>query len=229
MTNQTHDTGAGKATIRSRLLAARRELAPADRAALSAAACSLLLAHLEADPGWGPDAHGAPTPAPDSAPGSAPDPGPGIVAAYASFGTEPDTGPLLAGFLARGVRVLMPILGNDNDLAWGWYSGPDSLVRGNSGPMREPASSLGKEAVLRAAAVVVPGLAVDAHGMRLGRGGGSYDRVLARIAALPADRRPRTYALLYPAEVGVHVPTDRHDQPVDAAATAERVHIFGVS
>lgn len=229
MTNQTHDTGAGKATIRSRLLAARRALAPADRSALSAAACSLLLAHLEADPGWGPEAHRAPAPAPDSAPGSAPDLGPGIVAAYASFGTEPDTGPLLAGLLARGVRVLMPILENDNDLAWGWYSGPDSLVRGNSGPMWEPADSLGREAVLRAAAVVVPGLAVDAHGMRLGRGGGSYDRVLARIAAQSAGRRPRTYALLYPAEVGVQVPTDRHDQPVDAAVTAERVHIFGVS
>ena len=228
MTNQTHDTGAGKATIRSRLLAARRALAPADRAALSAAACSLLLTRLGTDPGRAPEADLAPIP-PDSAPSPEPGPGPGIVAAYASFGTEPDTGPLLAGLLARGVRVLMPILENDNDLAWGWYSGPDSLVRGNSGPMSEPAVSLGKEAVLRASAVVVPGLAVDTRGMRLGRGGGSYDRVLTRIAARPAAERPRTYALLYPAEVGVEVPADPHDQPVDAAVTAERVHIFGVS
>jgi 5-formyltetrahydrofolate cyclo-ligase len=201
MTNQTHDTTGGKATIRSRLLAARRALAPADRAALSAAACSLLLARLEPGP-------------------------PGIVAAYSSFGTEPDTAPLLAGLLDRGVRVLMPVLENDNDLAWGWYSGPDSLVRGNAGPMREPAVPLGREAVLRASAVVVPGLAVDGHGMRLGRGGGSYDRVLARIAARPAAERPRTYALLYPGEVGVDVPADAHDQPVDAAVTAERVHLF---
>jgi 5-formyltetrahydrofolate cyclo-ligase len=203
MTNQTHDTAAGKATIRSRLLAARRALAPEDRSALSAAACALLLAALDAGP------H------------------PETVAAYSSFGTEPDTGPLLAGLLARGVRVLMPILENDNDLAWGWYSGPDSLVRGNAGPMAEPAVSLGREAVLDAALVVVPGLAVDPRGLRLGRGGGSYDRVLARIAARPSAARPRTYALLYPGEVGVAVPADRHDQPVDAAVTAEGVHDFG--
>lgn len=201
MTNQTHDTTGGKATIRSRLLAARRARTPADRAALSTAACSLLLTHLEPGP-------------------------PAVVAAYSSFGTEPDTGPLLAGLLDRGVRVLMPILENDNDLAWGWYSGPDSLVRGNAGPMLEPAASLGTEAVLRASAVVVPGLAVDARGVRLGRGGGSYDRVLARIAARPAAERPPTYALLYPGEVGVDVPADAHDQPVDAAVTAERVHLF---
>lgn len=201
MTNQTHDTTGGKATIRSRLLAARRARTPADRAALSAAACSLLLTRLDPGP-------------------------PAVVAAYSSFGTEPDTGPLLAGLLDRGVRVLMPILENDNDLAWGWYSGPDSLVRGNAGPMLEPAASLGTEAVLRASAVVVPGLAVDARGVRLGRGGGSYDRVLARIAARPAAERPPTYALLYPGEVGVDVPADAHDQPVDAAVTAERVHLF---
>lgn len=211
MTNQTHDTSAAKATIRSRLLAARRALAPADRAALSAAACSLLLAELDR----------AQLPVPRQ-PGDA---GP-VVAAYSSFGTEPDTAPLLAGLLARGVRVLMPILENDNDLAWGWYTGPDSLVRGNAGPMTEPAASLGTGAVLEASAVVVPGLAVGPDGLRLGRGGGSYDRVLARIAACPEDARPRTYALLYPGEVGIEVPADQHDKPVDMAVTADGLRGF---
>jgi 5-formyltetrahydrofolate cyclo-ligase len=217
MTNQSNDTAAAKGTIRSRLLAARRECAPAQRAAWSEAACARLLEPILEHVG-----------AADTETG-------GIVAAYASFGTEPSTGPLLAGLLDRGVRVLLPILENDNDLAWGWYSSPDSLVRGNSdgeplpqppGPIPEPAVSLGVEAVLDADVVVLPGLAVDGRGMRLGRGGGSYDRVMARLASQPSAERPWTVVLLYPGEVGIPVPAEPHDHAVDAAATAEGMTWF---
>lgn len=198
MTNQANDMTADKATIRSRLLAARRVCAPGVRAEWSAAACALLL---------------------DAAAGA------GTVAAYASFGTEPDTAPLLVGLAARDVRVLLPILENDGDLAWGRYSGPDSLVRG-TGSILEPADSLGVHAVLDADIVVLPGLAVDPLGMRLGRGGGSYDRVMARIASAGRAARPWTVALLYPGEVGVAVPAEPHDRPVDAAATANGMTRF---
>jgi 5-formyltetrahydrofolate cyclo-ligase len=205
MTNQSNDTAADKGTIRSRLLAARRERAPHLRAELSRAACARLLDRAG-------DAR--------------------VVAAYSSFGTEPDTGPLLAGLLERGVRVLLPSVLDDNDLAWGWYTGPDSLVRGNlgTGSIAEPADLLEPSAVLDADIVVLPGLAVDARGMRLGRGGGSYDRVLARIAsAATADPavRPWTVVMLYPDEVGVRVPAEAHDFPVDAAVTAEGTTSFG--
>ena len=153
-----------------------------------------------------------------------------MVAAYASFGTEPDTGPLLAGLQDRDIRVLLPILENDMDLAWGWYSGPDSLVRRKFGdrpnPIPEPAESLGLQAILKASVVVLPGLAVNPSGTRLGRGGGSYDRVLARISALPAEKRPWTVALLYPGEIGIEVPAEAHDFAVDAAVTAEGLTRF---
>jgi 5-formyltetrahydrofolate cyclo-ligase len=63
--------------------------------------------------------------------------------------------------------------------------------------------------------VLVPGLAVDRRGVRLGRGGGSYDRVLARLVG-----RAFTCVLLHDGEVlDLPVPRDRHDVPVDAAAT----------
>ena len=63
----------------------------------------------------------------------------------------------------------------------------------------------------------LPGLAVDARGMRLGRGGGSYDRVLARLERAGAD--PALVVLLYDAEIVERVPEEAHDRPVHAVVT----------
>jgi 5-formyltetrahydrofolate cyclo-ligase len=150
------------------------------------------------------------------------------VAAYVSVGSEPGTPALLDALRARGVRVLLPVLLPDNDLDWGAYTGPDSLVsvrHGGKMALLEPAGErLGPEAVGQADAVLLPGLAVDAHGMRLGRGGGSYDRVLARLERAGAD--PALVVLLYDAEVVEHVPGEPHDRPVHAVVTPSGVHRF---
>ena len=66
----------------------------------------------------------------------------------------------------------------------------------------------------RHAVVLVPAVAVDRTGLRLGRGGGSYDRALARVG--PAIL---TVAPLYDSEVLPTVPAEPHDQRVRAAAT----------
>ena len=80
--------------------------------------------------------------------------------------------------------MLLPLLRPDGDLDWASYEGPDSLVAGPRG-LREPGEPpRGVDAVARADAVLVPALAVDAAGRRLGRGGGSYDRALARVGPL---------------------------------------------
>ncbi|NYV75509.1 5-formyltetrahydrofolate cyclo-ligase, partial [Streptomyces sp. UH6] len=63
------------------------------------------------------------------------------------------------------------------------------------------------------------------RGMRLGRGGGSYDRVLARLAA--AGATPALVVLLYDTELRDTVPTEPHDRPVTAAATPSGLHPFG--
>ncbi|MGW7294100.1 5-formyltetrahydrofolate cyclo-ligase [Streptomyces xiamenensis] len=150
------------------------------------------------------------------------------VAAYVSVGHEPGTGALLDALRERGVRVLLPVLLADDDLDWGGYEGPGALVeteRGGRMRLREPGGErLGREAVLSADVVLLPGLAVDAHGVRMGRGGGSYDRVLARLAAAGAD--PAAVVLLYGHEVVDRLPVEPHDRPVRVAVTPEGVHRF---
>ncbi|MEE1755835.1 5-formyltetrahydrofolate cyclo-ligase [Streptomyces sp. SP18CS02] len=139
------------------------------------------------------------------------------VAAYVSVGSEPGTRALLDALRARGVRVLLPVLLPDNDLDWAAYEGPERLVRAGRGLLEPSGPRLGVDAVVGADAVLLPGLAVDARGMRLGRGGGSYDRVLARLARAGAD--PALVVLLYADEVVERVPEEPHDHPVHAAVT----------
>ncbi|WP_373569306.1 5-formyltetrahydrofolate cyclo-ligase [Streptomyces sp. FXY-T5] len=152
----------------------------------------------------------------------------GTVAAYVSVGSEPGTRALLDALHARGVRVLLPALLPDNDLDWGAYEGEGSLARVQHGgrmALFEPAGErLGPDAVTSADAVLLPGLAVDARGMRLGRGGGSYDRVLARLER--AGAHPALVVLLYDSEVVAHVPEEPHDQPVHAVVTPSGVRRF---
>jgi 5-formyltetrahydrofolate cyclo-ligase len=61
--------------------------------------------------------------------------------------------------------------------------------------------------------VIAPALAVDRGGNRLGRGGGSFDRALARVGPLIP-----VIALLYDDELLEHVPAEPHDRPVRAVA-----------
>ncbi|MFG2603905.1 5-formyltetrahydrofolate cyclo-ligase [Streptomyces sp. NPDC048514] len=150
------------------------------------------------------------------------------VAAYVSVGAEPGTPALLDVLRARGVRVLLPVLLPDNDLDWGEYTGPHSLARVRHGrrmALYEPSGErLGPDAVAEADVVLLPGLAVDSRGMRLGRGGGSYDRVLARLER--AGLRPRLVVLLYDTEVVAHVPGEGHDKPVHAVVTPSGARRF---
>jgi 5-formyltetrahydrofolate cyclo-ligase len=137
----------------------------------------------------------------------------GTVAAYMSVGTEPDTGGLVYALWKRGTYVLLPLLRADHDLDWASYEGPDSLRPGPHGLLEPTEPPRGVTAVTSADLVIVPALAVDRGGMRLGRGGGSYDRALARVgAAVP------TIALIYDDELLEEVPAGPLDQPVRMVA-----------
>ncbi|MFE6739123.1 5-formyltetrahydrofolate cyclo-ligase [Streptomyces tubercidicus] len=149
---------------------------------------------------------------------------PTTVAAYVSIGGEPSTRALLDLLRAEGVRVLLPVLLADNDLDWALYEGADGLVRAGRGLLEPDGQRLGPEAVTEADVVLLPGLAVDRGGLRLGRGGGSYDRVLARLAR--AGARASLVVLLYDAEVLAEVPAEPHDRHVHAAVTPSGVHRF---
>jgi 5-formyltetrahydrofolate cyclo-ligase len=144
------------------------------------------------------------------------------VAAYVSVGTEPGTGPLLERLLALGRRVIVPVLLPDYDLDWAVYDGPAGVVRARAGLLEPTGPRLGLEAVATADAVLTPGLAVDRTGLRMGRGGGCYDRVLGRVPV-----GTFTCTLLYPGELLDEVPAAPHDRRVTAVATPEGVIRLG--
>ncbi len=138
------------------------------------------------------------------------------VAAYVSVGREPGTGPLLAALAEAGKRVILPLLQPDDDLDWAVYRGPDSLVPARRGLLEPVGTPLGPDAIGTADCVIVPGLAVDRTGLRLGRGGGSYDRALGRVPV-----GTFTCVVLHASEVRDEVPADPHDRQVTAVVTEE--------
>lgn len=188
-----------KGALRAELLSARRGRTPQERAAAARA-----LADRVADL---PEVRAA-----------------GTVAAYVSMGTEPGTRDLIDALRAAGTRVLLPVLMADNDLDWAEYEGPQALERTDRGLFEPTGARLGPDAVTRARVVLLPGLAVDGRGLRLGRGGGSYDRVLARLER--AGGLPALMVLLYANEVVARVPREPHDHPVHFAVTPEGIHRF---
>jgi 5-formyltetrahydrofolate cyclo-ligase len=138
------------------------------------------------------------------------------VAAYSSFGTEPPTDSLLEALRAAGKRVLLPVVLDDLDLDWAEYGGPESLgftLRGMAEPVGE---RLGPDAIGSADVMLVPALAVARDGVRLGKGGGSYDRALARTRS-----GALVVALLWDGELhdAGDLPAEPHDCPVDAVVT----------
>jgi 5-formyltetrahydrofolate cyclo-ligase len=129
-----------------------------------------------------------------------------VVALYLSFATEPDTGPLIGWLADQRVRVLAPTLLPDADL--GWMDVPHG-------------APLGLDAITDADVILVPALAADVRGHRLGRGGGSYDRALSRV-------RPEqtVLAVVHDDEVLAAVPFEPHDRMVDGVLTPSGVRYF---
>jgi 5-formyltetrahydrofolate cyclo-ligase len=141
-----------------------------------------------------------------------------VVAAFAPTPEECDIDAFLRGLLERGVGLLLPWVDGDDlrlarvrdlarDLVPGWRD-----LREPDPHQRRPARPD------RVEGAVVPGLAFDAAGHRLGRGGGHYDRLLARLA-------PGTpvVGVAFDLQVVPRVPTEPHDRPVSVIVTERRV------
>ena len=148
------------------------------------------------------------------------------VSVYASRVTEPGTGPLLEALAARGVRLLLPVLGSGLQRDWAEYAGPDDLRERAPGRPPEPGGpTLGAATLADADVVIAPALAVDTTGARLGQGGGWYDRALEHL-------RPGApvVALVFPEELydaeKRPLPRERHDRLVDAVATPLEWHLI---
>lgn len=143
------------------------------------------------------------------------------ICAYVPVGGEPGSPAMLDHLVRRGVRVLLPVVATAADhtplpLRWGDYR-PGALVTGRYGLLEPAPPALPETALADAELIVVPALAVDRRGVRLGRGGGFYDRSLvlaapdARLVALVRDR-----------ELLDELPAEPHDVPMTHAIAPGR-------
>ncbi len=132
------------------------------------------------------------------------------VCAYVPVGSEPGTVEFLDRLRAAGATVLLPIARAPGPLDWARYDG--ELVPAPFRLREPPGPRLGIEAVAAADVVLVPALAVDRRGVRLGRGAGHYDRTLARAGG-------RLIAVVFDDEVVEQLPAEPHDVRVGWALT----------
>lgn len=134
------------------------------------------------------------------------------VCAYVASVAEPGSLAMVEALRSHGLRVLLPVVVGDG-LDW---AGFDGRLRVGAFGLREPVGPLlGAEAVGSAALVLVPALAVDHSGVRLGKGGGYYDRALG-LAAGPV------VAVVRDEEFVPSLPAEPHDVRVDAVLTPGR-------
>ncbi|MDD4867729.1 MAG: 5-formyltetrahydrofolate cyclo-ligase [Mycobacterium sp.] len=147
--------------------------------------------------------------------------GAGTVCAYAPVRTEPGSIGMLDMLRRRANRVLLPVVRTDADdrplpLQWGEYR-PGALLPAPLGLLEPPEPWLPASALAEAGLVIVPALAVDRRGMRLGRGAGFYDR------SLPGrDPQARLIAVVRDAELVDELPAEPHDVPMTHALTPGR-------
>jgi 5-formyltetrahydrofolate cyclo-ligase len=189
-----HVATAGKTALRERLLAARRRVADDVRADEARS----LTEHLDAAVSSG-----------------------STVCAYVPVGSEPGSIEMLDLLLRRTARVLLPVARTSADdspvaLQWGEYR-PGHLVAARFGLLEPAEPWLPATTLAQASMVLVPALAVDRAGVRLGRGRGFYDRTLVH-----RDRRARLIAVIRDEELLDELPQEPHDVPMTHALTPGR-------
>lgn len=140
------------------------------------------------------------------------------VCAYVPVGSEPGSLELVDSLHLRGVRVLLPVARRDNagsplPLRWGEYV-PGTSIQARFG-LREPAGPWSApETIADATMLLIPALAVDRAGMRLGRGAGFYDRSLPL-----ASPSALLVAVVRDDELVDRLPGEPHDVPMTHALT----------
>lgn len=138
---------------------------------------------------------------------------PGLVAGYVELGGEVDPAPILDVLRASGWEVALPKTAGPH-LSFHRHR-PGAALRAGQGGVMEPVAAA-KAAPGEVSLAIVPGVAFDRQGGRLGRGGGHYDRWLA------AFRGP-ALGLCYEEQVVAAVPLGSHDRRVSHLATEEGV------
>ncbi len=141
-----------------------------------------------------------------------------VIAAYASDGTEPDLMPLLKRAASEGKTVCLPRCRRDLCYEMAAADGAFSLVEGKwKMPEPPPCAGTVPDSELKSALWLVPGVAFDKNGGRLGRGKGIYDRLLEHAAGIVAG-------IFYECQKTAALPVEPHDRPLDLVVTERAVY-----
>lgn len=182
---------AAKRQLRREMRELRRRVGPALRQAVGEAVARHVLAWPELRPGR-------------------------RIALHSALPDEVPTERLMDALLRRGNQLLLPRANEARGLDFARVSDLSILVEGSFGAL-EPPSCVPSEQLLPDDVVLLPGLAFDATGARLGRGGGWYDRSLPRyVTAL--------FAIAFEFQLVPSVPTTVLDRRVRGVFTERGFH-----
>jgi len=147
------------------------------------------------------------------------------VAFFAPLASEPDIHPLIEEAWAEGKRVVLPLMLEESpvpELDWHAVTSWDEVVMPGPIGLREPDPvRCPRVPLAEIGCVFVPGVAFDAKGFRLGRGGGFYDRFLS----LAPENLPRI-GLMFALQKIPLVPREEHDHPLPSVVTEDGEETF---
>lgn len=146
-------------------------------------------------------------------------PGKEVIAAHWPIGTEADIRVLLSDLQRAGYPIALPrMVTKDQPLEFRLFERGDPLSPGPHN-IREPSA---EAPLVRPEVVLVPLLAFDKAGYRIGYGAGYYDRTLE---ALRAAGNLLAIGIAYAGQMVDHIPAEAHDQPLDLIATEEGIRV----
>lgn len=139
------------------------------------------------------------------------------IMAFHPFGEELDILPFVEEARKRGQEIWLPLtISSDRRLIPYRYAGPQMLKQGVYGIWEPDPAKAEQGDLSKLDTVLVPGVAFDRHGGRMGYGGGYYDRFLAGLG-----KKPYLLGVGFSMQVVDHVPLEPHDIPLDALVTED--------
>ncbi|MGG1662810.1 5-formyltetrahydrofolate cyclo-ligase [Brevibacillus sp. NRS-1366] len=183
---------ADKKQLRTHIMEARKAMTEEERKIRSERACSHLLANERLA-------------------------GAKAIMAFHPFGEELDILPFVEEARIRGQEIWLPLtISQERRLVPYLYTGRQMLKQGVYGIWEPDPTKAERSDLSKLDTVLVPGVAFDRHGGRMGYGGGYYDRFLAALG-----QHPFLLGVGFSMQVVDHVPLEPHDIPLDALVTEE--------
>ncbi len=138
---------------------------------------------------------------------------PATLAAYLPIRSECDCRPIIAEAEALGIAIVLPAVIDPVTLVFRRYRSGDPLAAGGFGTL----SPTPDQPILDPELAIVPLVAFDRSGARLGHGKGHYDRALAKLSA--RGIRPRLIGVAFATQEVAAIPAEAHDVPLDWVVT----------